>query len=132
MTILAERAHVIQNLGLIDRVVRLVVGVGLISVAYYLSVHTEMKLHLWDGYLAFVIALYPLFTAMLGWDPFYKMADVRSCSDTGKNQCGTLPYEMKAMGGHAPKFCEGDTEHSLESCHDEPEDRPRHKTWKVD
>ena len=131
MITLAEKSHVVQNMGLIDRVLRLFVGVALLSVSYYYAVHADVKYQLFEFY-SFAIALYPIFTGMFGWDPFYAIFHGRTCSDTGRNQCGTLPYQWQAMMGHAPKYCESDTEHSLESCHDEPEEHPHHKLWRVD
>jgi hypothetical protein len=131
MNTLAEKSHVVQNMGLIDRLLRLLVGVALLSVSYYYAVHSGVKYEIFE-FSVFAIALYPIFTGMFGWDPAYAMFHARTCGDSGRNQCGTLPYELKAAVGRAPKYCEGETEHSLESCHDESEDRPRHKVWKVD
>ena len=77
-------------------------------------------------------SLYPLMTAMIGWDPLYAIFHVRSCSRAGRNQCGTLPYQLKAFAGHAPKYCDSKDEHSLENCHDAPEEQPHHALWKVE
>ena len=131
MITLAEKSHVVQNMGLIDRVVRLLLGVALVSGSYYFAVHTDAKSEVIAS-LGFLISLYPIFTGMFGWDPFYEMIHGRTCSDSGRNQCGTLPYQLKAMTDHAPKYCESDAEHSLESCHDEAEEHPHHKVWRVD
>jgi hypothetical protein len=134
MITLSEKAHPKQNIGLIDRLLRLFIGAALIGAAYYYSAYVDLVARIWDvwGSFSMMIALYPIFTGMLGWDPFYALFHVRSCSITGRNQCGTLPYQVKAMFGHAPKYTESETEHSLESCHDEPVEHPHHKVWRVD
>ncbi len=59
------------------------------------------------------------------------MFRVKSCSPTGKNQCGTLPYQFKATMGDAPLVCDISEEHSLESCHDEGMEPPHHKMWRI-
>ena len=131
MITLAEKSHVVQNMGLIDRAARLLIGVALLSVSYYYAIHSSVKFEVFEFY-SFAIALYPIFTGMFGWDPLYALFNGRTCSDSGRNQCGTLPYQWKAITGHAPKYCDSDAEHSLEACHDEPEEHPHHKVWRVD
>lgn len=131
MITLAEKSHVVQNMGLVDRAVRLLIGVALLSVSYFYAIHAEGQYQIVE-FFSFAIALYPIFTGMFGWDPAYAMFHGRTCSDTGRNQCGTLPYQLKSMMGHAPKYCESDAEHSLEACHDEPEEHPHHKVWRID
>lgn len=134
MTILAEKSHATQNIGLIDRVLRLVIGVAMITTAYYYTAYANLPAESWDplGSYTMLAAIYPLLTGMLGWEPLYALFSVRSCSDSGRNQCGTFPYQWKSLIGHAPKYCESDAEHSLEACHDEPGDHPRHRIWRVD
>ena len=131
MLTLAEKSHVVENMGLIDRAVRLLFGIALLGITYYYAVHSDVKYSMFEFY-SIAIALYPIFTGMFGWDPVYAMLHARTCGDSGRHQCGTLPYQMKAMLGLAPKYCETDAEHSLESCHDEAEEHPRHKVWRVD
>ena len=138
MTTLAEKSHVTQNMGFMDRAVRLFIGVIIMGFAYFIGMSgvtgANLGSHEWNvwGSYAMVIALYPILTGMLGWEPLYAMFGVRGCDDAGRNQCGTLPYQFKALIGHSPKYCESDAEHSLEACHDEPEDHPHHKVWRVD
>ena len=119
-----------QNIGLADRLFRLAVGIAMLAVAYYLVVTTGSKATLWDTY-ALLLSVYPILTGAMGWDPFYAIFHVKSCALTGKNQCGTLPYQIKTMTGHAPQVCDITEEHSLESCHDEGVERPHHKMWRV-
>ena len=58
--------------------------------------------------IAILLAVYPLMTTMMGWDPIYQLFGARSCSiEGGRNQCGTLPYEVDAALGHKPQPTEG-------------------------
>lgn len=79
-----------------------------------------------------LVSIYPLMTTMLGQDPFYNLAGIRSCNDSGRNQCGTFPYQVKAAMGHTPRYSDAEDERSLESTHNEAKGKPHHKTWKVD
>ena len=130
MTTLAERAQVLQNMGLIDRVIRLFLGTMILGWTYYFSIQPGMNDD-WATY-SYGIALYPVFTGMLGWDPFYALFGGRSCRSSGRHPCGSLPYQVKALFGHAPRYCDTDAERSLEACHDDPADHPHHKVWRVD
>lgn len=64
------------NVGKIDKGVRLVMGVGLLSLLFVL----EKPL----GYIGFV-GLVPVITAFLGFCPLYKIVGLSTCSvNTGK------------------------------------------------
>lgn len=126
----AVHSRPIQNMGLINRLVRFAIGAAIL--VYCVLYNAMAGLGLGWQEAAVVLSIYPLLTAMTGWDPFYALFHVRSCNDSGRNQCGTLPYQVKAMFGRAPKYCDTDAERSLEACHDEPRERPRHATWRVD
>ena len=117
-----------------DRSLRLLIGAALIGAAYYFSAYQDVAVRIWDvwGSFSTLIAIYPILTGMLGWDPLYALLHIRSCGTSPRNQCGTLPFQVKAMFDHVPKYTESETEHSLESCHDEPMERPHHKIWRVD
>ena len=84
MITLAEKSHVVQNMGLVDRAVRLLIGVALLSVSYFYAIHAEGQYQIVE-FFSFAIALYPIFTGMFGWDPAYAMFHGRTCSDTGRN-----------------------------------------------
>lgn len=130
MTTLAEKTQVLQNVGLIDRLTRLLLGASILAWTYYSAVYKELEAAAWVTY-SFGIALYPVFTGMLGWDPFYALFGGRTCSG-GSQPCGSLPYQVKALFGRAPRYCDTDVERSLEACHDQPGEHPRHKVWRVD
>ncbi len=97
MTTMQLGSGIIQNEGAVDRVVRNLIGWGLIGVAVVDLLRGSS--FSWHGY-AILIALYPLFTSMLGWDPIYQMMHARSCNVEGKdNRCGSFPYEVTSVVG---------------------------------
>jgi hypothetical protein len=125
----------LQNTGLFDRTIRFLIGGAMLAGGIaYLNLVSE-PLAQTTGIVAFIVmilSLYPLLTALVGVDPIYAAAGIRSCNDSGRNQCGTLPYQIMAILGKAPRYCETDDERSLTSCHDEHQEHPRHARWKVD
>ncbi len=132
MITLSENVRTIENMGLIDRVTRFLIGGGALS---YFVFYTQLQ-HPWmlaaSQVLVTGVCLYFMITAMIGWEPLYALFRIKSCSLTGRNQCGTLPYQFKALLGHAPRYCESESQHSLEACHDDPQELPHHKLWKVE
>jgi hypothetical protein len=134
MLTLTKNAHPIQNIGLVDRVIRLLIGAALIGTSYFYVAHLHQMVEVWAtwGTYAILIAIYPIMTGMLGFDPLYTLFHVRTCGDTGRHQSGTLPYQMVTMFGHTPKYTEFDGERSLGSTHEEPIEHPHHKVWRVE
>jgi hypothetical protein len=99
---LAERIGVVQNMGLIDRMARFVIGGVLLgSVIGYLQSTSSTMLD-WHAYIG-LVSIYPFMTAILGWDPLYHLFGTRTCSLEGRHQCGTFPYELDAARGNNPK-----------------------------
>lgn len=108
------KVEVVQNLGWLDRVIRIVIGVAFIAVpCYYLL--AGQPLTTWFS-IVMLLAVYPLMTGMLGRDLLYDMFNVKSCGTSERNQCGTFPYEIDAALGHHP-IPDSDVEHSLERSH---------------
>lgn len=107
-----------ENIGLVDRIVRSVGG-GALMILGIVSIletgHTNMSA------AAILLAVYPLMTAMIGWDPIYQLFGARTCNpQSGRNQCGTMPYEVDAALGHNPIPDEGyEYDHSLIGSHHE-------------
>ncbi len=130
MTTITAEPSVMQNMGLVDRLLRLGLGIAMLGVALYFAMFATEASSWWQAY-AMVVAIYPILTGAMGWDPFYAFLKVKTCALTGRNRCGTLPYEFKAMTGRAPEYCEIDSEHSLESCHDAGVVKPHHRSWRV-
>lgn len=60
----------IHNVGTVDRIVRIVIGVGLLSLLYVLDSSSR-----WLG----LIGLIPLGTALIGWCPLYSVLGVHTC-----------------------------------------------------
>ncbi len=130
----SEKSNASQNIGLIDRILRFGIGASMLAggslfVIQAGQMHTAMEA---ATLVMMMLSIYPLMTAVLGVDPFYSLADIRTGGNTGRNQCGTLPYQIRAALGKAPRFCETSDERSLEACHDEPEPHPHHVYWRVD
>lgn len=105
---------VVQNLGLYDRCLRVLAGVILLggSVAHLVLADSMVS---WHAYTS-LLSIYPFLTGILGWDPLYEMAEVRSCQLTGRNQCGTFPYELESVLGGTPQP-EEEYDHSLAGVH---------------
>jgi hypothetical protein len=108
MNEIGKQFGVPQNLGWLDRCMRVLVGAALIGVCMYVF---EAGVT-WPAYLA-LVAVYPLLTGMIGYDPLYEIFAVRSCGVSERNQCGTFPFEIDAALGHHP-MPTSDIEHSLE------------------
>jgi len=105
------RLRVVQNLGLIDRVVRGLMAVLLIAgPIIHLALGNILS---WHGYVM-LAGIYPALTSILGCDPFYAMLKVRSCGTSDRTQCGTFPYEVDAALGNSPIPIKGsEHDHSL-------------------
>lgn len=115
------RSRIVENLGLIDRVIRIIVGTVMISVP--LTIITINAPRIDEGvaisgwlYVILLLALYPFWTTAIGWDPVYNLFKICSCGGSEKNPCGTLPYELDAAVGRHP-IPESDVIHSLETAH---------------
>jgi len=108
----------VQNIGLVDRMVRFFGGGALMAFGIISALMTK---HDVVSAVAILLAVYPLMTTMMGWDPFYQLLGARSCNRAGgRNQCGTLPYEVDAALGHDPTPDEGyEYDHSLVGSHHE-------------
>lgn len=126
------RLGVVQNLGWIDRVVRYIVGTALVAVPLTII---GMNIPMWtEGasvsgwlYVVMLIALYPFWTATVGWDPVYGLLNVRSCGGTETNPCGTLPYELDAAARRQP-IPESDYQHNLATAHHRSDEQGRQRS----
>jgi hypothetical protein len=109
---LSAKLEVIQNMGWLDRVLRAVAGAALLAFAMTAMMASNENLT-WALY-AVLASVYPLLTAIVGWDPIYEMMTVRTCGMSDRNPCGTFPFEVDAALGHRP-IPRSDIEHSLEN-----------------
>ena len=114
MKTMLEKLGVIQNVGLGDRLLRIVIGMVMLvgTIIYLQGSDAYMG---WQAYIA-LLSVYPLMTGILGWCPLYTLSRVKTCKMTGRNQCGTLPYQVDAALGHRP-VAERDYDHSLAGSH---------------
>jgi len=118
MTHTAYKLETVQNEGLVDRLLRFTIGAVMLGIG--VGEMTVTPFITWWEALLVIASVYPLLTAILGWDPLYKLANAKTCSlkAGSHNQCGTLPYEMDAAMGHKPTPDSGfEYDHSMEATH---------------
>jgi len=95
-----DNMQVVQNIGLADRLIRFFGGGALLSWGALSLVMDSTPIM---ATIAILLAVYPLMTTVMGWDPLYQLFGTRTCSlEGGRNQCGTFPYELDAAVGHDP------------------------------
>lgn len=117
-----RRIRVVENLGWLDRGIRLVIGTALVVVPLTIITVNVPRIDLGVAslsgwlYVSILVAVYPFLTAALGWDPVYRLFNVRSCGGSERNPCGTLPYELDAAVGDHP-IPDSTIEHSLRTAH---------------
>lgn len=58
------------NVGSIDRILRVIVGIALIAFAF-----TSASPYAWLGYIGIV----PILTAAIGWCPAYTLLGIKTC-----------------------------------------------------
>ena len=97
MLFIRKRQGVIQNVGWLNRTFRFVVGTIMIAYPCYLFVNTGTITD-W-GIYSMLIAIYPLLSGILGWDPIYASMEVRSCDTSNRNLCGTITEELDSTFG---------------------------------
>ena len=96
MNTLHQSLGAIQNLGWLDRTMRLIVGAALVAIVL---IDLEQRNTLgWHAYLP-IVAIYPLLTGLLGWDPLYATTHIKSCDTSSRNKCGTYPFEVESAIG---------------------------------
>lgn len=100
-----------QNLGVVDRTLRFLVGTAMLAIPYFMLSQTNATVESWQSWLM-VLSVYPCLTAILGMDPVYRLFGKKSCDLSARNQCGTYPFQVDAFIGRKPKP-EDDYEHSL-------------------
>ncbi|MBI5451267.1 MAG: DUF2892 domain-containing protein [Gammaproteobacteria bacterium] len=114
---IAHRLGVVQNIGLLDRLTRIAAGCVMLALPAYDLISNDAMVT-WQAYVA-LLAIYPLMTGILGWDPLYSAAHVRTCGVSSRNRCGTVPYQVDAALGHDP-IADHDYDHSLMGSHHRP------------
>ena len=115
MTQLKARLGAMQNLGWLDRVIRVLIGTVMLLYPLYLIMTSEGAQEQWTMY-SMLLSVYPWLTGILGFDPIYALFVVRTCDTSDRNRCGTFPYEIDAALGNRP-IPKGEVERSLEDSH---------------
>lgn len=111
MKLLREKLRVVQNMGWLDRVLRVLAGIAMLGYPFFLLVTTESAPAQWPFY-SMILSVYPWLTGIIGVDPIYKVFGIRTCDNAGRNACGTFPYEVDAALGNKP-ISKSEEEHSL-------------------
>jgi len=88
-----QNSNALQNIGLIDRTVRVIVGLAMISVVLF---YPFESVNLWFAILP-LLGVYPLLSGILGWCPTYALFHTKSCGTDGHNSCGTFPDQLDHM-----------------------------------
>lgn len=100
MSRISGRIAPIENIGLVDRFMRFPSGTALMVYGVVKIILSGQDI---ISAAAILLAVYPLMTTCMGWDPIYQLFGARSCSPAGgRNQCGTFPYELDSALGHEP------------------------------
>ena len=83
----------LQNIGAIDRTARIIIGVALISVCFFVELSsTNIWLMLFP-----LIGIIPLLSGIMGWCPVYALFHTKSCGIDSHNACGTLPFQIQKL-----------------------------------
>jgi hypothetical protein len=88
-----QTPHALQNIGIIDRTVRIIVGLAMVSVWLFYPI---TSLTLWIALLP-LLGVVPLLTGILGWCPVYAMFHTKSCGVDERNTCGTYPDQLNHL-----------------------------------
>lgn len=89
---LQSKTLALQNLGIVDRTSRFVIGVALISIWLILPYPVGSGI-IWFALLPF-LGIYPVVTGILGWCPIYAMLKTKTCGTGKRNNCGTFPDQL--------------------------------------
>lgn len=85
-----QNPNALQNIGIIDRVSRVLVGSAMIGVWF---VYPIASVSMWFALLP-LLGVFPLITGILGWCPVYGMLKTKSCGSDKRNSCGTFPDQL--------------------------------------
>lgn len=88
-----RNSNVLQNIGLIDRTVRIIVGLAMISVWFFYPIES---VNLWFAALP-LLGVLPLLSGILGWCPVYAMFHTKSCGTDKYNTCGPITDQLNHM-----------------------------------
>ncbi len=88
-----QTSEALQNIGLIDRAVRILVGTGMIGVWFFYPIETVSA---WFAILP-LLGVFPMLSGFIGWCPTYAMFHTKSCGTDEHNFCGSMPDQIDHM-----------------------------------
>ncbi|WP_455199334.1 YgaP family membrane protein [Kaarinaea lacus] len=88
-----QNKNALQNISAIDRSARIVAGMALISVWFFVDINS---VNIWLALLP-LIGIVPLMSGIIGWCPVHAFFHTRSCGTDSHNTCGTLPYQLHRL-----------------------------------
>ena len=112
MKALREKLAIQENMGVIDRSMRVLAG-SLLTVPIIVAMANVDPIG-WQLY-ATLFAFYLLLTGMMGWDPLYATFHGHTCGASERSRCGSFTYEMKAAMGRHPDHDPGYETHALKA-----------------
>ena len=107
---ISEKFGVLENMGFAARSARAMIG-ALLTVPIIIAMTTVEPI-VWQLYTT-LDAFYLLFTAMMGWDPYYAAFPAQSCGASERSRCGSFRYELDTALGHHPDHDKGYEVHAL-------------------
>lgn len=113
MKILMKKLIRQENMGVIDRSVRVLAGF-LLTLPLLFMASTDFSPVLMDGLRYGIgVALYVLATGMLGWDPLYALFHAKTCGTSSRHLCGSYPHQLRALFGRQANKDPGYRTHAL-------------------
>ena len=88
-----QNKNALQNIGLIDRSVRIIVGAGMVSTVFF---YPFESVTLWFAIVP-LVGIFPLLSGIIGWCPTYAMFHTKSCGTDAHNSCGTMTDQLDHM-----------------------------------
>jgi Inner membrane protein YgaP-like, transmembrane domain len=88
-----QNSNALQNIGLIDRTVRIIVGSAMIGTLFFYPIGS---VSLWFAALG-LVGILPLLSGVLGWCPVYAMFHTKSCGTDEHNSCGPMTDQLDHM-----------------------------------
>lgn len=88
-----QNSNALQNISIIDRTVRSIVGMAMISVWFFYPI---TSLSVWMALFP-LLGILPLLSGILGWCPVHAMFNTKSCGMDERNTCGTYPDQLSHL-----------------------------------
>jgi hypothetical protein len=85
--------YALQNVGIIDRTIRILVGLGMIGAWFFYPIES---VSLWFVALP-LLGIAPLLSGILGWCPIYALFGTKTCGTDEHNTCGTYPDQLSHL-----------------------------------